>query len=273
MNTIDKIVLFGSSGMLGNYIQSYFAEKIEIIPIKYKIINQNSFELLERLLLDHNIDERTCVINCIGLIPQRKQPNQTDKDYFIINSLFPNILGEICKKYNAKMIQPSTDCVFSGRKGNYVETDIHDETNAYGMSKSLGEPCGCTIIRTSIIGKEQANKKSLLEWILSNRNNQINGYTNHVWNGITCLEYCKVIEKIIQENIFWKGVKHIYSPTPKSKYELVKMVNVIFDLKMEIIPIETSEISNKTLFSIYENSFEIPELYDQMQELSLFALK
>ena len=97
---------------------------------------------------------------------------------------------------------------------------------------------------------------------------------NHLWNGITCLEYCKVIEKIIQENIFWKGVRHIYSPTPKSKYELVKMANDIFHLNMEIIPIETSEISDKTLSSIYENNrFEIPELYDQIQELSIFALK
>ena len=234
MDQINKILLFGSSGMLGNYIHCYFAEKIEIIPLEYKILYQRSFEELEPLLNAHHINERTCVINCIGFIPQRKQQNQTDKDYFIINGIFPNILSEICKKYNAKMIQPSTDCVFSGRKGNYIETDIHDETNAYGMSKSLGEPGGCTIIRTSIIGKEVSNKKSFLEWILSNKKGKINGYTNHLWNGITCLEYCKVIEKIIRDNTFWKGVRHIYSPTSKSKYELVKMVDDIFHLNTNI---------------------------------------
>ena len=122
MDQINKILLFGSSGMLGRYIHCYFAEKIEIIPLEYKIANQNNFDALEPLLNAHHINERTCVINCIGFIPQRKQPNQTDKDYFIINGIFPNILWEICKKYNAKMIQPSTDCVFSGRKGNYIET-------------------------------------------------------------------------------------------------------------------------------------------------------
>lgn len=120
------------------------------------------------------------------------------------------------------MIHPTTDCVFSGKKGGYVETDVHDELGSYGMSKSLGEPVGCTCIRTSIIGRELFNKKSFLEWVISNNNGTISGWSNHMWNGITCLEYCGVIEKIINEHLFWSGVKHIYSPTSVSKHEMAK---------------------------------------------------
>lgn len=261
---VNKILLFGSSGMLGGYIYSYFKNTtIEIININYKVTNTN-FDLLEQILIDNNINDTTCVINCIGLIPQRKSP-ESDKEYFLVNSIFPQLLWNICKKYNAKMIQPSTDCVFSGKKGKYIETDVHDETNSYGMSKSLGEPAGCTIIRTSIIEKEMSNKKSFLEWVISN-NNKINEFTNHFWNGITCLQYCKIIEKMIRENIFWEGVRHIHSPTAMSKYEMASTISQVFNLNIEIIPTESEEMSDKTLLSNF-NYFEIPELDVQIRDL------
>jgi dTDP-4-dehydrorhamnose reductase len=151
---VEKILLFGSSGMLGRYIYSYFKKNNNYLIkcIHYKILD-NNFELLEKILIENNIDEKTCIINCIGLIPQRKDILSNDSNYYLINTLFPNILWFICKKYNAKMIQPTTDCVYSGKKGNYLETDKHDEINSYGTSKSLGEP-NCTIIRSSIIGRE-----------------------------------------------------------------------------------------------------------------------
>jgi dTDP-4-dehydrorhamnose reductase len=170
------------------------------------------------------------------------------------------------------MIQPTTDCVFSGTRGMYSEDDVHDEINAYGSSKSLGEPFGCTIIRTSIIGKELVNKKSFLEWVISNNNNKINGFANHVWNGITCLEYCKIIDKIIESNLFWNGVRHIYSPTPKSKYELACIISDTFNLDIEIKSLNSDEPSNKTLKSKHDKLFEIPELIEQITYLKKFML-
>ena len=273
MNYTNKIILFGSTGMLGRYIYSYFKQKtnIQIINIDYRISNENS-SLLENILIENKIDDNTCIINCIGLIPQRKNSSVLDKEYFLINSIFPQLLWTICKKYNSKMIQPTTDCVFSGKRGEYLETDIHDETNSYGMSKSLGEPFGCTIIRTSIIGLELVNKKSFLEWVISNKDKKINGLTNHMWNGITCLEYCKLINQIIIENKFWSGVKHIFSPTSKSKYELAVIINEIFKLNIEIKPFESIDLSNKTLLSSYTNIFNPKELYLQINELNEFKL-
>jgi len=276
MNTeeqITKIFLFGSSGMLGRYIYSYFKQNtnIPVINISCRIVNQD-FDSLENTLIENNIDDKTCVINCIGLIPQRKSKESSDKQYFLINGIFPHILWNVCKKYNAKMIQPSTDCVFSGKRGKYLETDIHDETNYYGMSKSLGEPEGCTVIRTSIIGKELINKKSFLEWVISNNNSKINGFVDHMWNGITCLEYCKVIEKIIREKIFWRGVRHIYSPSSRSKYEIAVIIGKVFELQIEINPIISSESLDKTLLSNNKKLFEIPELDIQIDELKNFIL-
>ena len=270
---INKILLFGSSGMLGRYIYSYFNnnKNISLYAVDIRISN-DSIETLEDILIRNDIDQNTCVINCIGAIPQRQAQSSPDKNYFLVNSIFPNILWHICKKYNAKMIQPTTDCVFSGKRGLYTECDEHDETNSYGASKSLGEPIGCTVIRTSIIGKELINKKSFLEWVMSNDNNKINGFTNHMWNGITCLEYCKIIDKIVTNNLFWSGIRHIYSPTPISKYEMACIISDTFNLNIEITPLESADKSNKTLTSKYDSLFEIPELKYQINDLKLFAL-
>lgn len=282
MSSINKILLFGSTGMFGHYVYSYFKQStstststnVEVVPIHYRISEKDGFDLLEQALLDHDINEATCVINCVGLIPQRKSRDSSDKEYFLINSLFPHMLWQLCKKYKAKMIHPTTDCVFSGKKGGYVETDVHDELGSYGMSKSLGEPVGCTCIRTSIIGRELFNKKSFLEWVISNNNGTISGWTNHMWNGITCLEYCGVIEKIIKEHLFWEGTRHIYSPTSISKYEMAKIISEVFDLNLEINLLESAEPCDKTLLSNYNTTviFDIKELDVQIRNLKNYIL-
>lgn len=289
---INKILLFGSTGMLGRYIYTYFIKhtKITIIKIEYRITLEK-LDNLEKILIDNNIDENTCIINCIGLIPQRAD-DKNKKNYYTINSIFPHLLWNSCKKYYSKLIQPTTDCVFTGLKktdlekkekgeGNYSETDIHDEMGDYGLSKSLGEPIGCTVIRTSIIGRELLNKKSFMEWVINSINDdaKITGWTNHYWNGITCLEYCKFIEYIIINDMFWSGVRHIYSPTSKSKYELACLIIKIFfekysdnNINMIIAPNESKDIINKTLKSDYNNIYSISELEVQINELKNFEL-
>jgi dTDP-4-dehydrorhamnose reductase len=272
---IDNIILLGSSGMLGNYIYSYFKRsKYAISIISSYRVSQESLQDIEEHLVQKGINANSCVINCIGCIPQRQASgNKTDRDYFIVNSIFPHVLWQICKKYDAKLIHPTTDCVFNGVRGNYIETDIHDETNNYGISKSVGEPTGCTVIRCSIIGKEQYNKKSLLEFVIQNANGTIQGYDSHMWNGITCLEYCKVIEKIITNNMFWKGVRHILSPTPVSKYELCKMISQEFSLNISITK-HTTPIVDKTLKTIYPESemLAIQPLTQQVKDLFLYEI-
>src|SRR5579885_1740906 len=170
---MKKLIIFGSNGMLGNYIKKYFKKnnKFCVISINRKDydVMKNTFEDLENILLYHKIGKNTIVFNAIGIIPQAsKNYELNDRMYIKINCLFPNILSMLCNKYEAKMIHPTTDCVYSGKKGNYIENDFHDEISIYGMSKSLGEPYNCTVLRTSIIGEEKFNKRSLLEWVKTN---------------------------------------------------------------------------------------------------------
>jgi dTDP-4-dehydrorhamnose reductase len=167
------------------------------------------------------------------------------------------------------IIHITTDCVFSGKTGGYHEYSTPDETNDYGTSKSLGELCDGTIIRTSIIGEELSNKRSLLEWVISNENRTINGYSNHFWNGVTCLQLAKIIYKIINENAYWKGVRHIFSPTSVSKYELFKMISDIYELNITVKEFDT-EIVDKSLSTVYEKFFNIPELKEQIIEMKYF---
>lgn len=261
--------------MLGTIVQSYLSKNYNIIPItraNYDL-NNLSINTLSDLLLSNNIEKDDVVINCAGIIPQAsKHCDLNNKLYFKINSLFPVILSMLCDKYNCKMIHITTDCVFSGKDGQYDENSPHDETNDYGVSKSLGELCNCTIIRTSIIGEEINNKRSLLEWVKSNKNGKINGYTNHIWNGVTCLQLAKIIYQIISENLFWQGVRHIYSPKKVNKFELVSMINTIYDLNITINEHRTDNKVDKSIVSIYENNFQIPDLSEQIKEQKEYNL-
>ena len=258
------IYLFGSSGMLGNYVKTILSKSYEIICYNrndYDILNDkfNKLNIIMRKLKKNDI-----VINCAGVIPQKENLQEYEK-YIKINSLFPHKLQEIVKNHNSKLIHITTDCVFNGKKDNsYDENDTHTEKNIYGISKSLGEPENATIIRTSIIGEETNGKKSLLEWVKSNKNGTINGYNNHLWNGITCLQLALIIKKIIDKNLFWEGVRHIYSPNIVSKYDLCIYINEIYNLNITINKFSTETI-NKTLKSIYQPLFEIADIKKQIK--------
>ena len=273
------IYIFGANGMLGTYMKTYLrTQNKECICFTRDDLDVSTvtYDKLEHLFDKYIINENDVLINCIGIIPQSKNINDTSsRNYFLINSLFPNMLSTIASLNKMKFIHITTDCVFSGTKGNYTEVDCHDETNNYGVSKSLGElGYNSTVIRTSIIGEELKNKYSLLEWVKKHNNTTINGYTNHYWNGVTCLQLSKIINNMIDENIWWSGVRHIYSPTSVTKYELVQMINDTYNLNNTVEPMETDNPINKTLASIYDVNiqFNIPELRIQLEELNLVAL-
>ena len=287
-----KIIIFGGTGMLGRYVAS-------ILKIYYDIecINRDSFDILndnwDKLSnLLGKLNNYDVVINCAGIIPQRL-PNNTSnvsntsnipnvniiKMYFRVNSMFPHKLQELSGKIGFRFIHITTDCVFNGKRnyGSYNELDNkleNMEQGVYGISKSLGEPMQACIIRTSIIGEEKENKKSLLEWVKSQNNGVINGFSNHYWNGITCLTLANIIEKIIRKELFWKGIRHIYSPEIISKYDLCNMINDIYQLNIEIKYISTPKKYNKSLISIYNtcNNFYIPSIREQLTKQKQFIL-
>jgi dTDP-4-dehydrorhamnose reductase len=276
---MQHIVLFGSTGMLGRYFYTYFKDhptfRLTVVTNREFRVTRESLEDLDALLAAKGVDAHTCVINCIGLIPQRRAASDPSMDYFLVNGLFPNLLWAACKRLGAKMIQPTTDCVYNGSRSGYTERDVPDEPGAYGVSKALGEPAGCTVIRASIIGNELQNKKSFLEWILSNPDGStINGWDNHLWNGITCLQYCKIVEQILRDNLFWSGTRHLLSPDTQSKYALAQMVAEAYGRSITVQRTVASVAADKTLATVYPTNalFHIPPLRVQIEEQKAFEL-
>jgi dTDP-4-dehydrorhamnose reductase len=276
-----KIIILGSNGMLGNYVKKILEKDYEILEItrdKFDIINEwnkNKNYKLYKIKLEEilKLNKEDYIINCIGKIPQKSFDIGRDiNEYILINTLFPIILNEISMKNENKMIHITTDCVFSGEKGLYDEDDNSDTTKLYGITKSISDNINCCIIRTSIIGEELHYKKSLLEWIKKNKNGEINGYTNHLWNGITCLTLAKIIKIMIDKNIYWNGIRHIYSNIV-SKYEICNYINEIYKLNIKIKEKEDIEKKDMTLKSKYKNEImEIKSIKEQIIELEKFNI-
>lgn len=261
-----RVLVLGMNGMLGRYVYDYFSTCYEVVGTTRRELDAS---VITRELLSSNIREDDVIINCVGLIKQRSGVRRLD--FIAVNSFFPLLLQDVCAEKKAKLIHITTDCVFSGLAGDYNETSVHDAADIYGRSKSLGEPEDATVVRTSIIGEEASGFLSLLEWVKSNRGKKVLGFTNHSWNGITCLEFAKVCDRIIKENLFWPGVKHVFSPTSFNKQELVQMISDVYGLGLEITPHETEVKCDNTLSSIREDvSIEIPELKEQLKEMKNF---
>lgn len=267
-----KIFVLGGKGMLGRYVSTYFKlEGHNVVDITRKeldVIHLREEELRAKLFF-LGLRKGDVIINCIGMIKQRS--DASDLDFIYINSMFPHILANVCENEGCKMIHPTTDCVYDGLLGRYTEDILHNALDVYGKSKSLGEPKNATVIRTSIIGEEIGQARSLVEWIKSNKDGEVNGYTNHYWNGVTCLQFAKSCKEIIDDNKFWKGVKHVYSNTV-SKFELVKMVSHIYDLNINVKPFKTSLNCDRSLSSKYA-TLVVPPLITQIEEMKEFYEK
>jgi len=266
-----NILVLGSNGMLGRYVHAYLKSTGLIVAG----VNRGVFNAANSTGdgLDVLINRAPSIfINCIGIIKQRA--DVPDVEFIKVNSVFPLELSNACERIGHKLIHITTDCVFDGLGGYYNEKSEHNAKDIYGVTKSLGEPENATVVRTSIIGEEIGQARSLVEWVKSNKDKEVSGYTNHFWNGITCLEFARVCEKIISQRLFWKGVKHITSPTGVSKFELVKMISDIYALNLEIIPHETDVKCDRTMSSMRTDvDIKVPELKNQIIEMKNFYQK
>lgn len=269
-----KVFIFGSNGMLGKYVSKFLSDYYDIVNLTRNELDLLTvdYDSLLKKLVDIGVSTDSVVINCAGMIKQRLDVD--DLDFIKVNTLFPRLLEKVCNSINCKLIHPTTDCVYTGKDGFYDEKQDFDVGDVYGMSKALGEPKNCTVIRGSIIGEEINYKKSLVEWIKSNKDSSIFGYTNHYWNGVTCLQWAKICKNIIDKKMYWNGCKHILSDTV-TKFELTSMINEEYNLSINITPKETDIKCNRTLSSIYDDykKFNIPTLKQQIKEMKEFSEK
>lgn len=270
-----KIYVLGASGMLGKYVAKFLTTKnLEIICVNRDVLDasQMTQEKLKAILYSRlNMREGDVVINCMGTIKPRVD-ELGDLNAILVNSAFPRMLANVVGEIGGQLIHPTTDCVYTGNKGSYDENDKYDVSDVYGMSKAIGEPHNCTVIRTSIIGEEVGQGRSLVEWVKSSAGKTVNGFTNHYWNGITCLEFAKVCYKIIDTGWFWTGTKHVHSNT-LNKLQLVETISRVYDLGITVTPMETPKSCDRSLATINTDNLtglNIPTLEEQIKEMKQF---
>lgn len=279
-----RVAILGHDGMLGHmvekYLQPYFLdvhgfgrEALNLVPCQ---MDQIGTKLSTVLGFEYDY-----VINCIGAIKPAFDAADEPTVPIYVNAIFPHQLarwGELagCKKHvegkrRSKIIHITTDCVWDGLgAGAYDESDAHNARDLYGKSKSLGEPTNCMVLRTSIIGPEKKTKKSLLEWVRTQDGKEINGFTNHLWNGVTTLQLAKSIRKIIEEDWYEDGAFHIHSDPGVTKFELVSMIVNALDLNITVNRFEASVEVDRTMSTNkgLNAKLQIPPLKEQIEELA-----
>lgn len=169
------------------------------------------------------------VVNCIGVIKQLASARDPVTS-ITINALLPHRLHAACREAGARLIHISTDCVFSGRTGNYSETDHADAEDLYGRSKLLGEATadGALTLRTSMIGRELRTQSGLVEWFLSQRGRRVQGYSQAVFSGLTTAVLSQLILDLIERHPALSGLFHV-AAEPINKYDLLCRLNRAFD--------------------------------------------
>jgi dTDP-4-dehydrorhamnose reductase len=269
---MKKILIVGSKGMAGHIIRQLLIESNSFEVIDISRDNQSfkstySFDLtdLEQLQKILQIEKPDVIINCVGILNQAAE-NNPEKSIFI-NSFIPHYLSGRCKR----LIHISTDCVFNGSKGNYIENDPKDGYGVYAESKSLGEVTygPHLTIRTSIIGPElKSNGSGLLHWFL-NQTGQIKGYSNALWSGVTTLQLANFIKDLVDKPEI-TGLIHYTNNTKISKLDLLKLVSMIFKKKIDILPFEDYHVDKSLVNTRSETNLLIPNYETMLRELFNF---
>jgi len=269
INKMAKVLVLGSTGMLGSQVMKTLKEKGHTVkgtirpyssqqPLATAIKSQHSDRTEGLVTFDayHDremalipmLDWADYVINCIGII--KPFMNKYMAASIKVNSIFPRMMAQMIEKFDGKtkFIHITTDCVYSGQQPTAsVESTPHDALDEYGKSKSLGEPVDtCMVLRTSIIGEEMDKHASLISWVKSQKGEEIDGYSHHLWNGVTTAQYADVIHQIMEKELFEIGLFHVHSNTV-NKFQLMNMLNERFDLSLKINEVEGFPVVNRAL--------------------------
>ena len=252
MNSVaSNVLVLGASGMLGNAVLRVLAgspgmrvtgtvRSVRSAALLPSDLQRNIAITADATDLDSVVSlfaklRPDMVINCVGLV---KQLSEVDDPLVAlpINALFPHRLARLCAASGARLVHLSTDCVFSGAKGMYVETDFSDAKDLYGRSKYLGEvdyPNAITL-RTSIIGHELDGARSLIGWFMS-QNGPVKGYRKAIFSGLPTVVVARVIRDYVLPRPDLHGLFHL-SADPINKYDLLKLVARVYGKEIDIEP-------------------------------------
>lgn len=280
-----RVLVLGASGMLGSAVIRVLSERKDwqVFGTVRSAAAAGFFapEIAASLLVGLDVGDQdsligvfaqvrpTVVINCVGLI---KQLTDSDDPLLAlpINSLLPHRLARLCELAGSRLIHVSTDCVFSGDKGSYIETDISDARDLYGKSKFLGEvhDAHTITLRTSIIGHELQSAHGLIEWFLS-QHGRCKGYRRAIFSGLPTVVLAKVMRDVVIPRPELSGLYHV-AAAPISKYELLTLVARQYDKEIEIAPDDALVIDRSLKAERFRQASGYvadpwPELIRQMQ--------
>jgi dTDP-4-dehydrorhamnose reductase len=247
-----RVLILGVTGMLGNAVHTYFSQDggHEVWGAMRSASGKRYFAETAQANLVSGVDvldldaltnlmlrvNPHIVINCVGLIKQLANANDP-LTALPLNSMLPHRLSKLCALAGARLVHISTDCVFSGRKGNYSESDLSDAEDLYGKSKYIGElheaPNAITL-RTSIIGHELNSCNALIDWFLS-QEAEVKGYAKAIFSGLPTIELARIIKDYVLPNEALHGLYQV-AAAPIDKLSLLRLVAEVYDKKITIYP-------------------------------------
>lgn len=271
-----KYLVMGCNGMAGHMVSLYLKEQGHDVTgfarkesdlVKTIVGDATDAGLVQNIIINGRYEY---VINCIGVL-NRDAESDKSKAVFL-NAYLPHFLADITEKTNTRIIHLSTDCVFSGKRGQYREDDLRDGETFYDRSKALGElnDDKNITIRTSILGPDR-NKEGigLLNWFMK-QNGSVNGYSKTIWTGLTTLQLAKVIEVLCKNNCV--GLYNIVPNSSISKYELLKIFNRILRNNKLLIELDDRVVLDKSLVpsAITKELLIIPEYQEMVEDMAVW---
>jgi dTDP-4-dehydrorhamnose reductase len=266
---MKKVTVLGGTGMLGRMVALVLAEDpdiavtvttrntvVGVVGIAEEMLNIGSSH---EAAIDHLTADSDYIVNCIGITKTYLTQETTAeiRNAVACNVLFPHLLAEKAKENDAQVIQIATDCVYSGEDGRYYEEASHDATDVYGKTKSLGEVVADNFynIRSSIIGPEPERATFLMSWILGqDLHAEVNGYSNHKWNGVTTHAFAKVCRGIILQGLLLPGKLHLIPEGSVSKLQLLESILLTYGREnVTVNRTETAVSCDRTLLTRDEN--------------------
>lgn len=276
-----KILVLGGDGMLGHQLLKLLRERHEVrVTLRQEFSAYSGSKLFSPQNASAGVDVRAtdkllavlshfsadAVVNAVGIVKQR--PDGLDViPNLEINALLPHRLAMICRATGARLIHISTDCVFSGKRGQYREDDTPDPVDIYGHSKLLGEvtQTGVITLRTSIIGRSLYRQASLVDWFLNQRG-RIKGYRNAIFSGFTTKEVSRVIAMLLEQHPHASGLYHL-SSSAISKHDLLLLLRDRLARSIEIEPDDSMCIDRSLDSTRFRSEFAyIPPSWDRMLE-------
>jgi dTDP-4-dehydrorhamnose reductase len=271
----QKVLVLGSSGMLGHQIVLRLRKNSSFIVYDFsRKTNNNKKSTVvdvrddQNLIYQINEIKPDIIINCVGVLVGASSKDVGNAAY--INSYLPHRLKRYCDLSDSKLIHISTDCVFSGTKGGYLEDAVKDGTGVYAQTKSIGEVDGPAhlMLRTSIVGPElKGDGTGLFDWFMKQKG-EVRGFTKSIWSGVTTVELSKIIEQAIVQNLC--GLYHVTNGESISKYELLMLFNKYSNKKINVVKVDKKLIDKSILDTRQELRYQIPDYNQMVDEMIQF---